>query len=86
MDPKAFPNRPLGRESEAAGQMLKYWGKARPGGGTGADYHPLPYHSLDVAAVGEAYLTAHPRFLGFFAEALGLSPASTLRWLTFWLA
>ena len=86
MDPKAFPNRPLGREAEAAGQMLKYWGKARPGGGTGADYHPLPYHSLDVAAVGEVYLTAHPRLLGFFAEALGLSPASTLRWLTFWLA
>lgn len=30
-----------------------YWGKATPGNpGESALYHPLPYHSLDVAAVG----------------------------------
>jgi CRISPR-associated endonuclease/helicase Cas3 len=33
--------------------IFKYWGKARKKeDGTGYDYHLLPYHCLDVAAVG----------------------------------
>jgi len=32
----------------------KYWGKARKKeDGSGFDYHLLPYHCLDVAAVGK---------------------------------
>jgi hypothetical protein len=32
---------------------FKYWGKSRKReDGTGYDYHLLPYHCLDVAAVG----------------------------------
>ncbi|MBO0613679.1 MAG: hypothetical protein RL122_1670 [Pseudomonadota bacterium] len=32
---------------------FKYWGKAKPGlDEAGAQWHLLPYHSLDVAAVG----------------------------------
>lgn len=40
---------------------FRYWGKARPGSDAGAHYHLLPYHCLDVAAVGLAYLqrTSH---------------------------
>ncbi|MGZ8945870.1 MAG: HD domain-containing protein [Methylococcaceae bacterium] len=30
----------------------KYWGKARSDNENGANYHLLPYHCLDVAAVG----------------------------------
>lgn len=30
----------------------KYWGKARKREDGGYDYHLLPYHCLDVAAVG----------------------------------
>ncbi len=33
--------------------IYRYWGKAKKDhDGEGADYHLLPYHCLDVAAVG----------------------------------
>lgn len=31
----------------------RYWGKARPGIAGSASYHPLPYHSLDVAVAAK---------------------------------
>ena len=31
----------------------RYWGKARPANEHGAQYHLLPYHCLDVAAVAK---------------------------------
>jgi CRISPR-associated endonuclease/helicase Cas3 len=34
----------------------KYWGKARRREDGGYDYHLLPHHSLDVAAVGVTLL------------------------------
>ncbi|WP_409998191.1 HD domain-containing protein, partial [Escherichia coli] len=30
--------------------LALYWGKARPRDGLGPAWHPLAYHSLDVAA------------------------------------
>ena len=40
--------------------LHRFWGKARPyGPDSGPQWHPLVYHSLDVAAVGEALLTKH---------------------------
>jgi CRISPR-associated endonuclease/helicase Cas3 len=33
--------------------IYRYWGKARPDEGKDPVYHLLPYHCLDVAAVGE---------------------------------
>jgi CRISPR-associated endonuclease/helicase Cas3 len=36
--------------------IFNYWGKADPACSTEQKWHPLVYHSLDVAAVGEAYL------------------------------
>lgn len=37
-------------------EYFRYWGKARPRDGNGPDYHLLPYHCLDVAAVGVVLL------------------------------
>lgn len=34
----------------------RYWGKARSDDETGPAYHLLPYHCLDVAAVGKILL------------------------------
>lgn len=40
-------------EEETGKPYFKYWGKARiRDDGSGYDYHLLPYHCLDVAAVG----------------------------------
>lgn len=66
--------------------IFDYWGKARPQPEGEAQWHLLPYHALDVAAVGLKYLQAHPRLSGFFADGLGCPPEETHRWLTFWLA
>lgn len=64
----------------------RYWGKARPASIDAPAWHPLPYHALDVAAVGHAYLVHHPKLLEYFAARLGLSHPQTHSWLTFWLA
>lgn len=64
----------------------RYWGKARPASIDAPAWHPLPYHALDVAAVGHAYLVHHPKLLEYFAARLGLSHPQTHAWLTFWLA
>ncbi|HEU4621344.1 MAG TPA: CRISPR-associated helicase Cas3' [Burkholderiaceae bacterium] len=39
-----------------------YWGKARPSLDDKHEYHLLPYHCLDVAAVGMEYLRRAPAF------------------------
>jgi CRISPR-associated endonuclease/helicase Cas3 len=49
----------------------EFWGKARPDGDASA--HPLPAHSLDVAAVavllsGRRRLDIDPRMLGFLVS------------------
>ncbi len=62
-----------------------YWGKARPGE-TGARWHLLPYHSLDVASVGLATVRRYPALRAMFCRELGLAPAAVESWLCFWLA
>ena len=48
---------PESRSREKSGMtFLSYWGKAAAEVEGGVDYHPLAYHSLDVAAVAEALL------------------------------
>lgn len=38
--------------------LLKFWGKAQPSNSeSGPHWHPLAYHSLDVAAVGKALMS-----------------------------
>ena len=40
-------------------ETLHFWGKARPNDPAGPRWHPLVFHCLDVAAVGEALLERH---------------------------
>ncbi|MGA1198552.1 MAG: HD domain-containing protein [Candidatus Latescibacterota bacterium] len=50
---------------------LRYWGKA--GYGTEAmTIHLLPYHCLDVAAVGQVFLSRNDRLRRTLAELCGL--------------
>lgn len=41
-------------------RLLHLWGKARPSGDRGVPYHPLLWHVLDVAAVGQELLRQRP--------------------------
>lgn len=50
---------------------FRYWAKADSAKDKNC-YHLLPYHSLDVAAVGSAFLEEHPFFADLFSTALGL--------------
>lgn len=53
---------------------FKYWGKARKDPVTeGADYHLLPYHCLDVAAVGKLLLSSEKKLTKDLASFLDLS-------------
>lgn len=65
------------------GQYYKYWGKAsREDGG----YHLLPYHCLDVAAVGYVLLEKHHHLRDSLARLTGLDERSTEYWLPFLLS
>lgn len=66
--------------------MYRYWGKAKPATSEGAQWHPLVYHSLDMAAVGKVFLHEHPRLRQTLAEALGLDEETFLTWIVFFLA
>ena len=52
---------------------FSFWGKARPlDPDCGPQWHPLPYHCLDVAAVGEALLNRHHGLRQSLSGLLGL--------------
>lgn len=61
--------------------VLEYWGKAAPEqvqfAGIAATWHPVAYHSLDVAATVSAYLDANPSILGRLSALLHLDPLET---------
>ena len=65
---------------------FEYWGKARPADAEAAAYHPLPWHSLDVAAVGIEVLERLPALTALFTARLGLDEAGLKQWIGFWLA
>lgn len=66
---------------------LRFWGKARPAEPGSPGHHALCYHSLDVAAVGVAYLQAVPRASQWLAAQLGIRDTAALEsWIAFWLA
>lgn len=52
--------------------LLAFWGKAQPRHEHGPSYHPLPYHALDVAAVGKVWLELDTRLTAWFARSLGM--------------
>jgi len=53
--------------------LALYWGKARPRDESSPDWHPLAYHSLDVAAAMAAMLEARPAWLSAVADRSQLS-------------
>lgn len=69
------------RACTAAGPFC-YWGKA------GADdaFHPLVYHSLDVAAVGAELLHQRCDVVDLFTGVLAVDRAAVVEWITFWIA
>lgn len=66
---------------------FSYWGKAaKPEQSkAGAQYHLLPYHSLDVAAVGQVLLQQHSFLRQRLASLMGLSETDTVSWCVFLL-
>tara|TARA_R110001599_G_C12275790_1_gene662318 strand:+ start:6334 stop:8724 length:2391 start_codon:yes stop_codon:yes gene_type:complete len=56
---------------------FKYWGKAKALEGGGFDYHLLPYHCLDVAAVADAWLTHSNVLLKQISQQIGKTEAET---------
>ncbi len=65
---------------------FKYWGKARKEGEEGAPYHLLPYHCLDVAAVGQVLLARHHHLKARLLDLSGLDEGSFTKWVLFYLA
>ena len=65
---------------------FRYWGKARPQDADGPRWHPLPYHALDVAAVGLALLDADSRLGPRLSELAALPAEAVRRWLFLALA
>jgi len=63
----------------------KYWGKASIGDSTGAAWHMLPYHCLDVGAVGEQLLQSHQHLCGYLATLTGMNEADFRRWAVYLL-
>ena len=56
--------------------LKRFWGKAQPREpGRGPAWHPLVYHALDVAAVGEALLRRDKGLKEHISNLLGLKPA-----------
>ena len=66
---------------------FRYWGKAKPQDGGAAQFHLLPYHCLDVAAVGLQYLRRSPAFSRLLCQQLHWKDETVLEgWVAFWLA
>ncbi len=65
---------------------FNYWGKARPTDDSSAAYHPLPWHCLDVAAVGVEVLDRMPALAQPFAARLQLEAPALRSGVAFWLA
>lgn len=66
--------------------FYSYWGKARSSDVSGPTYHLLPYHSLDVAAVGRGLLQRDEQMRERFVAKTGLQETILLPLVTFFLA
>ena len=70
--------------------IFNYWGKAArafpPEREKYPGWHLLPYHSLDVAAVGAAWLDASPALMRQLADMTGLDVKKARAWVLFFLA
>ncbi len=65
---------------------FRYWGKAKPQDGGAAQFHLLPYHCLDVAAVGLQYLRRPPVLRRLLCQQFHWKDEAALEgWVAFWL-
>ena len=60
--------------NDASGEVdiFSFWGKAQPHDADGPKWHPLVYHSLDVAAVGHVLMNDWPEMARRTTGLLGL--------------
>ena len=65
-------------------ELLNYWGKAKDSD-EGPNWHPLVYHSLDVASVGDVYLNKHQEFLRFISNEINVTPSTAQNWIRYLL-
>lgn len=65
---------------------FRYWGKADPNYASEPKWHPLVYHSLDVAACGLVLLDCQPRWLTTLSRLSRLPESAIRSWLLFLLA
>lgn len=66
---------------------FRYWGKARKqSDAVGSDYHLLPYHCLDVAAVAEVWWDNSPAIRHAFIQMTGLEQKQVKAWVLFFIA
>jgi CRISPR-associated endonuclease/helicase Cas3 len=66
---------------------FKYWGKAeKTEEGKPPRYHLLPYHCLDVAAVGHKWLNASQSLRDQFSHLFGKPEQQVYAWLMFFLS
>jgi CRISPR-associated endonuclease/helicase Cas3 len=65
---------------------FRYWGKAQISDNDGPGFHLLPYHCLDVAAVGHTLLQRHLPLRDFLSSACALEPQSLTQWAPFFFA
>ena len=71
----------------AESTYFKYWGKAASSSNkSDMAYHLLPYHSLDVAAVGRVLLDENPNYLKHLQSLTGIASVNLGKWITFLLA
>lgn len=70
-------------EVSAVKSYFRYWAKAEK---SGVGLHLLPYHCLDVAAVGHALLDLLPGLLSSFSECACLAAGPLRRLLTLFLS
>lgn len=67
--------------------ISQYWGKAPNLGDPGPQYHPLPYHSLDVAAVASALLNQIPNLCRKLSTFAGIDNTVDFgRWMMLFCA
>ncbi|MBU1566274.1 MAG: CRISPR-associated helicase Cas3' [Proteobacteria bacterium] len=75
-------NLPTTGQSELEKTYYKYWGKTD---NNSYNYHLLPYHCLDVAAVGQVLLDPEKPLCRRLGEQIGLSPELLQQWFIFFL-
>lgn len=73
-------------DPSASPGYFRYWGKAKAEADAPEPYHLLPYHSLDVAAVGRSLLQQHTALTTHLSAMLNMNPAEFSRWAVALLA